>query len=108
MGHPPLRADLLIVEVRGTHPFAKNAKGWGTLVYTVPRKGWATRSHSPLKPTAGLSGPPVLHLGVDDGQGFRLVGLANRKRQRLPILRDFVFRVIHYLALHFVGDFQSM
>jgi hypothetical protein len=25
--------------VRGTHPFAKSAKGWGTLVYTVPRKG---------------------------------------------------------------------
>jgi hypothetical protein len=25
--------------VRGTHPFAKTAKGWGTLVYTVPRKG---------------------------------------------------------------------
>ena len=46
VGHSPLRADFLIVEVRGTHPFAKNAKGWGTLVYTVLRKGTALIPHS--------------------------------------------------------------
>jgi len=49
-----------------------------------------------------------LHLVVDDGQGVRLAGLANSKRQRLAVLGDLKFRVIHHLALHLVRHLQSM
>jgi hypothetical protein len=49
-----------------------------------------------------------LHLVVDDSLGVRLAGSVNRERQRLAIRRDFKFRVVHYLALHLVGDFERV
>ena len=49
-----------------------------------------------------------LHLVVDESLGVRLAGSVNRERQRLAIRRDFKFRVVHYLALHLVGNFERV
>ena len=49
-----------------------------------------------------------LHLVIDDRLGVGLAGSVNRERQRLAVRRDFKFRVVHYLALHLVGDFERV
>jgi hypothetical protein len=49
-----------------------------------------------------------LHLVVNHNLGVGLACSVNCECQRLPIRRDFKFRVVHYFALHLVGDIERV
>jgi hypothetical protein len=64
------RPDL--VEVRGTHPFAKNAKGWGTL-----GEGWGTLCYVDA---ARKGGPPA----CDSKQSYADCKRVDSERLKCP------------------------